>query len=54
MATMTYRAFYDLDAPLARVCGEVVPVPHARPMDDAALPLPPKVVPAAKAMVAHA
>jgi len=41
-------AFYDLDAPLARVCTEEVPIPYARHLEDAALPLPPKIVAAAQ------
>jgi pyruvate dehydrogenase E1 component beta subunit len=30
--------FYDLDGPVARVCGAEVPIPYARHMEDAALP----------------
>lgn len=32
------RAFYDLDAPLARVCTEEVPIPYPRHLEQAALP----------------
>lgn len=31
-------AFYDLDAPVARVCSAEVPMPYAKHMEDAALP----------------
>ena len=31
-------AFYDLDAPVARVCGAEVPVPYPKHLEDAALP----------------
>ncbi|MBI1963640.1 MAG: alpha-ketoacid dehydrogenase subunit beta [Candidatus Rokubacteria bacterium] len=30
--------FYDLDGPVARVCSAEVPMPYAKPMEDAALP----------------
>ena len=30
--------FYDLDAPVARVCSAEVPMPYARHMEEAALP----------------
>lgn len=44
------RAFYELDAAPARVCSEEVPMPYAKHLEDAALPLPPKIVAAAGAM----
>jgi pyruvate dehydrogenase E1 component beta subunit len=31
-------AFYDLDAPVARVCGAEVPIPYPKHLEDAALP----------------
>jgi len=31
-------AFYDLDAPIARVCSAEVPIPYAKHLEDAALP----------------
>jgi pyruvate/2-oxoglutarate/acetoin dehydrogenase E1 component len=31
-------AFYELDAPVARVCSREVPIPYAKHMEDAALP----------------
>jgi pyruvate dehydrogenase E1 component subunit beta len=45
------RAFYELDAPLARVCSEEVPIPYAKHLEDAALPQPAKIVQAALGLV---
>jgi len=51
LARVGEDAFYDLDAPLARVCSEEVPMPYAKHLEDAALPMPPKIVAAAKALL---
>jgi pyruvate dehydrogenase E1 component beta subunit len=48
MAGSSERAFYDLDAPPARVCTEEVPIPYAKHMEEAALPMPPKIVAAVR------
>ncbi len=37
-ARIMEEAFYDLDAPVARVCSAEVPMPYARHMEEAALP----------------
>ena len=37
-ARITEGAFYDLDAPVARVCSAEVPMPYARHLEEAALP----------------
>jgi pyruvate/2-oxoglutarate/acetoin dehydrogenase E1 component len=37
-------AFYELDAPVARVCSREVPMPYARHMEEAALPQPAAIV----------
>jgi len=37
-ARITEQAFYDLDAPVERVCSAEVPVPYARHLEEAALP----------------
>jgi pyruvate dehydrogenase E1 component beta subunit len=37
-------AFYDLDAPVARVCSVEVPIPYAKHLEEAALPQPDKIV----------
>jgi pyruvate dehydrogenase E1 component beta subunit len=50
MARIVEHAFYELDAPLARVCSEEVPMPYARHMEQAALPQPEKIVAAAKGL----
>jgi pyruvate/2-oxoglutarate/acetoin dehydrogenase E1 component len=43
------RCFWSLDAPIARVCTEEVPIPYPRHLEDAALPQTPKIVAAALA-----
>ncbi len=45
---ITEAAFYDLDAPVARVCTAEVPMPYAKHLEDAALPQPAAVVAAAR------
>jgi pyruvate dehydrogenase E1 component beta subunit len=37
-ARITEQAFYDLDAPVARVCSAEVPMPYAKHLEDAARP----------------
>lgn len=51
MARIVEEAFFDLDAPLARVCSEEVPIPYAKHLEDAALPQPDKIVAAALAVM---
>ncbi len=48
MASIMEQAFYDLDAPVGRVCSEEVPIPYAKHMEEAAIPQIPKIVAAAK------
>ncbi|KVD88285.1 pyruvate dehydrogenase [Burkholderia ubonensis] len=48
IARIVEQAFYELDAPPARVCAEDVPIPYARHMEDAALPQVDKIVTAVK------
>ena len=48
MARIMEEGFYDLDAPVARVCSEEVPVPYAAHLEQAALPQPEKIVAAAR------
>jgi 2-oxoisovalerate dehydrogenase E1 component len=43
------QAFWELDAPLGRVCSEEVPIPYARHLEEASIPQTPKIVAAAKA-----
>ena len=47
-ARITEQAFYDLDAPVARVCSAEVPIPYARHLELAALPQVDDIVAAAK------
>ncbi len=44
-------AFYELDAPVARVCSSEVPMPYARHLEDAALPQVPAILDAARRMM---
>jgi len=43
-------AFYDLDAPVARVCGVEVPMPYPKHLEDAALPQAAAIVKAVQEM----
>ncbi len=47
-------AFYDLDAPVARVCTAEVPLPYAGHLEDAALPQTPRIVAAVQELLAGA
>jgi pyruvate dehydrogenase E1 component beta subunit len=44
-------AFFDLDAPVARVCSAEVPIPYPGHLEDAALPQPAAIVAAARGML---
>ncbi len=46
-------AFYDLDAPVARVCSAEVPIPYPRHLEEAALPQPEAIAAAARRLVGH-
>ena len=46
-ARIAEEAFYDLDAPVERVCSAEVPVPYAKHLEDAALPQVESIVAAA-------
>jgi len=45
------QAFFDLDAPPARLCSAEVPTPYAKHLEDAALPQVPAIVAAAKGLL---
>jgi pyruvate/2-oxoglutarate/acetoin dehydrogenase E1 component len=45
------EAFFDLDAPVARVCSEEVPIPYAKHMEEAAIPQVPRIKAAAREVV---
>jgi pyruvate/2-oxoglutarate/acetoin dehydrogenase E1 component len=51
LARIAESAFYDLDAPVARVCSAEVPIPYPRHLEDAALPQPPAIVDAVRALM---
>ena len=52
-ARLMEHAFYELDAPVQRVCSVEVPVPYAKHMEDAALPQVAQIVAAVEEMLAH-
>ena len=54
MARIGEQAFFELDAPPARVCSQEVPVPYARHLEEAALPQPADIVAAARALFGKA
>lgn len=51
MARINEQAFYELDAPMMRVCSAEVPFPYAHHLEQAALPQPEKIVAAAKKLM---
>ena len=51
MARIMENAFYELDAPVARVCSSEVPMPYPKHLEDAAIPQVPKSSPAARRVV---
>ena len=51
MARINEQAFFELDAPMRRVCTEEVPLPYAKHLEDAAIPQPEKIVAMAKELM---
>ena len=51
MARIMETAFYELDAPVARVCSVEVPMPYPKHLEDAAIPQVPGIVAAARRVV---
>ena len=51
MARVNEQAFYELDAPMARVCTEEVPLPYAKHLEDAAIVQVEKIVSMARKTV---
>jgi pyruvate dehydrogenase E1 component beta subunit len=49
-ARIMEQAFYDLDAPVGRVCSEEVPIPYPKHLEDAAVPQPEKIVTAVRGL----
>jgi pyruvate dehydrogenase E1 component beta subunit/2-oxoisovalerate dehydrogenase E1 component len=52
-ARIMEQAFWELDAPVARVCSAEVPIPYPKHLEDAALPQVPAIVAAARATLAR-
>lgn len=53
-ARITEQAFWDLDAPVARVCAREVPIPYAQHLEQASIPQPAEIVTAARAVLGAA
>jgi pyruvate/2-oxoglutarate/acetoin dehydrogenase E1 component len=51
LARIAESAFYDLDAPISRVCSVEVPMPYPKHLEDAALPQTTAIVEAVRALV---
>jgi pyruvate dehydrogenase E1 component beta subunit len=52
-ARISEEAFYDLDAPVARVCSAEVPMPYARHLEEAVLPQAGGIAAAARTVARH-
>jgi pyruvate dehydrogenase E1 component beta subunit/2-oxoisovalerate dehydrogenase E1 component len=50
-ARLAESLFYELDAPISRVCTAEVPIPYPKHLEDAALPQAPAIVAAARALL---
>lgn len=50
-ASITESVFYELDAPVQRICSAEVPMPYAKHLEDAALPQTESIVKTARRMV---
>jgi pyruvate/2-oxoglutarate/acetoin dehydrogenase E1 component len=51
MARINEQAFFELDAPMRRVCAAEVPMPYAKHLEDAAIPQPEKIVAMARTLM---
>ncbi|MEA3372857.1 MAG: alpha-ketoacid dehydrogenase subunit beta [Campylobacterota bacterium] len=54
MARINEQAFFELDAPMRRVCTAEVPLPYAKHLEDAAIPQPEKIVATARQLMEEA
>lgn len=52
-ARIMEKAFYDLDAPVERLCGVEVPIPYPAHLEEASVPQKKDIVNAAKKMISH-
>ena len=50
-ARLSAELFYELEAPIARVCTAEVPIPYPKHLEDAALPQAPTIAAAARALI---
>jgi pyruvate dehydrogenase E1 component beta subunit len=50
-ARIVERAFYELDAPIERICTVEAPMPYPKHLEDAAVPQPAAIIEAARKMV---
>ena len=50
-ARIVEEAFFELDAPIRRICSREVPIPYAAHLERAALPQTPAIVAAARTLV---
>lgn len=51
VARITERSFYELDAPVMRLCGVEVPIPYAKHLEDACVPQKDDIVNAVKKLL---
>lgn len=51
MARINEQAFFELDAPMGRICSAEVPFPYAKHLENAALPQPDKIVAMARKLM---
>jgi pyruvate dehydrogenase E1 component beta subunit len=52
-ARLVEQAFYDLEAPIARVCSAEVPIPYPKHLEDAAVPQPATIIAAVREVMAR-
>jgi pyruvate dehydrogenase E1 component subunit beta len=52
-ARIMERAFYELDAPVLRVCAHEVPIPYPRHLEEAVLPQPSRIIAAVHEVLGH-
>lgn len=52
-ARIMEKAFYELDAPVARLCGAEVPIPYPKHLEDASIPEKEDIVSVVKKMMRH-
>jgi pyruvate dehydrogenase E1 component beta subunit len=52
-ARIMEKAFYELDAPVQRLCGVEVPIPYPKHLEDASVPQKEDIINAVKKMMTH-